>query len=183
VSQIPNFDPTALPYWQIYQNEGKADAGIHVGGTMAGVFTAGLSGGQRKLLLFELTVQRTKNQSELHDEPFAGVTDDFVPFIVERLNEMRKTYNILLVTNYHVETLTKMSDNTITVSAIDRSKVKINILEEPVDRELIILALSVGSPYAYEPSNANLKFVEVYSNKALLGIAVCTICYYSVFLA
>jgi ABC-type lipoprotein export system ATPase subunit len=188
VSKIPNFDPNALPYWQIYQNEGNA-AGIQVGGTMAGEFTAGLSGGQRKLLLFELIVQRTKTQSDLLivlDEPFAGVTDDFVPFLVERLNEMRKTHNILLVTNDHVETLTKMSDNTITVSAIDRSKVKINILEEPVDRELTILALSVGGPYAYEPSNADLKFfldVEIYSNKALLGIAVFTIFCYSLFLA
>jgi ABC-type lipoprotein export system ATPase subunit len=188
VSKIPKFDPTALPYWEIYQKEEKAD-GIMVGGTMAGEFTAGLSGGQRKLLLFELIVQRTKTQSDLLivlDEPFAGVTDDFVPFLVERLNEMRKTHNILLVTNDHVETLTKMSDNTITVSAIDRSKVKINMLEEPVDRELTILALAVGGPYVHEPSNADLKFfldVEVYSNQALVGIAFFTIFCYSLFLA
>jgi hypothetical protein len=50
VSKIPNFDPTALPYWEIYEREGVAD-GIKVGGTMAGEFTAGLSGEQRKLLL------------------------------------------------------------------------------------------------------------------------------------
>jgi energy-coupling factor transporter ATP-binding protein EcfA2 len=188
VSKIPNFDPTALPYWDIYQNEGKAN-GIQVGGTMAGEFTAGLSGGQRKLLLFELIVQRTKTQSDLLivlDEPFAGVTDDFVPYIVERLNEMRKTHNILLVTNDHVETLTKMSDNTITVSAIDRTKVKINMIEEPVDRELTILALAVGDAYAYESSNADLKFffdVEIYSNQALLGIAIFTTFSYCLFLA
>jgi ABC-type lipoprotein export system ATPase subunit len=188
VSKIPNFDPTALPYWEIYQNEGKAD-GIQVGGTMAGEFTAGLSGGQRKLLLFELIVQRTKTQSELLivlDEPFAGVTDDFVPFIVGRLNEMRKNHNILLVTNDHVQTLTTMSDNTITVSAIDRTKVKINVLEEPVDRELTILALAVGDEYVYETSNADMKFffdVEVKSNQALLGIAAFTIFSYSLFLA
>ena len=42
---------------------------------MAGEFTAGLSGGQRKLLLFELIYQRTKSQMNLLlilDEPFAG---------------------------------------------------------------------------------------------------------------
>ena len=78
VKRIPNFDPTKLPYWKIYESEEKADS-IKVGGTMAGEFTAGLSGGQRKLLLFELICQRTANQSELLivlDEPFAGVTDD-----------------------------------------------------------------------------------------------------------
>ena len=188
VSKIPNFDPTALPYWEIYQNEGKAES-IQVGGTMAGEFTAGLSGGQRKLLLFELIVQRTKNQSSLLivlDEPFAGVTDDFVPFIVEKLNEMRKTHNVLLVTNDHVETLTQMSDNTITVSAIDRTKVKINTVPEPVDRELTILALAVGDMYAQESDNADLKFffdVEVFSNQALLGIAVFTIFSNALFLA
>jgi hypothetical protein len=187
VSKIPNFDPTALPYWEIYQREGVAD-GIKVGGTMAGEFTAGLSGGQRKLLLFELIRQRLKNQSELLivlDEPFAGVTDDFVPFIVERLNEMRKTHNILLVTNDHVETLTKMSDNTITVSAIDRTKVKVNRREE-VDRELTIVALAVGDDYVYEVSNADLKFfldTEVFSNQALVGIAVFTVFAYCLFLA
>jgi len=96
---------------------------------MAGEFTAGLSGGQRKLLLFELVAQRIQTQSNLLiclDEPFAGITDDFVPFIVEQLNEMRKSHQILLVTNDHVETLKKMADNTITVSAIDRTTVRIN---------------------------------------------------------
>jgi hypothetical protein len=186
VSKIPNFDPTALPFWDIYESEGTAD-GIKVGGTMAGEFTAGLSGGQRKLMLFELIRQRIKNQSDLLivlDEPFAGVTDDFVPFIVDRLNEMRKTHNILLVTNDHVATLTEMSDNTITVSAIDRSKVKVNSREQ-VDRELAILALAVGDPYAQEVSNADLKFfldTEVYSNQALVGIAGFTIFAYTLFL-
>jgi len=78
VSKIPNFDPTRLPYWQIYEREDTANT-IKAGGTMAGQFTAGLSGGQRKMLLFELIAQRTDNQSELLivlDEPFAGVTDD-----------------------------------------------------------------------------------------------------------
>ena len=54
--------------------EGK-DKSIFVGGTMAGKFYAGISGGQRKMLLFELIYQRTKEQEDLLivlDEPFAG---------------------------------------------------------------------------------------------------------------
>lgn len=179
VTKIPNFDPTRLPYWKTYEMEGTAGT-IKVGGTMAGEFTAGLSGGQRKLLLFELICQRVKNQSELLivlDEPFAGVTDDFVPFIVERLEEMRKQHNILLVTNDHVETLTNMADNTITVSAIDRTKVRINSLEA-VDREKAIAALSVGDQYEYESSGADMKFfldVEVYNNPGITAVAIFTI--------
>jgi hypothetical protein len=187
VTRIPNFDPTSLPYWEIYENEGKASS-IKVGGTMAGEFTAGLSGGQRKLLLFELIYQRTKDQSDLLlvlDEPFAGVTDDFVPFIVERLNEMRLKHNILLVTNDHVATLTEMSDNTIRVSAIDRSRVSIN-KEHQVDRSKAILALSLGDEYHYKATDADLKFffeVEIYGNTALLGVAGFTIFCFSLFLA
>ena len=64
VSKIPNFDPAQLPYWEIYEREGTANS-IKVGGTMAGEFTAGLSGGQRKMLLFELIYQRTQNQKQL----------------------------------------------------------------------------------------------------------------------
>ncbi|KAL3770042.1 hypothetical protein ACHAWU_005869 [Discostella pseudostelligera] len=96
VTAIPNFDPTKLPYWDTLINE-KKDKSIIVGGTIAGQFMADLSGGQRKLLLFELIFQRTANQEILLivlDEPFAGVTDDFIPFIVKRLNEMRKKHNI-----------------------------------------------------------------------------------------
>mmetsp|Transcript_102667 Transcript_102667/g.294258 ORF Transcript_102667/g.294258 Transcript_102667/m.294258 type:complete len:85 (-) Transcript_102667:190-444(-) len=81
VKKIPSFDPKQLPYWNIYEKEAKEDS-ILIGGTMAGEFTAGLSGGQRKILLFELIRQRIRHQSELLlclDEPFAGVTDDFVP--------------------------------------------------------------------------------------------------------
>ena len=69
VSKIPNFDPTKLPFWNLYSDE-KSDSynpNILVGGTMAGEFTAGLSGGQRKLLLFELVKQRTcKDVSNIH---------------------------------------------------------------------------------------------------------------------
>jgi len=175
VTRIPNFDPTKLPFWDIYVNEGTA-AKIQVGGTMAGEETAGFFGGQRKLLLFELICQRAKGQSDLllvFDEPFAGVTDDFVPFIVERLNHLRENHNILLVTNDHVETLKEMADNTITVSAIDRAKVQVNG-KNKVDREKVILALSVGGTYEYEASAEDFKFffaTEVANSKRLVGFA------------
>lgn len=187
VSAIPNFDPTQLPYWHIYENEKKANT-IKAGGTMAGEFTAGLSGGQRKLLLFELIYQRTVNQDNnllVLDEPFAGVTDDFVPFIVERLNLMREHHNILLVTNDHVETLKSMADNTITVSAIDRSTVQVNHLTK-VDREKAILALSVGSGYEYQATWDDLKFffdVEILGSGSLIGVAAFTVFSFSLFLA
>jgi hypothetical protein len=150
---------------------------------------AGLSGGQRKLLLFELMYQRTANLNDLLlvlDEPFAGVTDDFVPWIVDRLNEMRKRHNILLVTNDHVETLKGMADNTIVVSAIDRTKVRVNGLNN-VDREKCILALSVGDDYAFKGSSLDdIKFfldVEVLKNGGLIGVAVFTVFVFSLFLA
>ena len=74
VSHIPDFDPSQLPFWELYVKEEK-DKSIQVGGTMGGKFYAGLSGGQRKMLLFELIYQRTKDQSDLLvvlDEPFCG---------------------------------------------------------------------------------------------------------------
>jgi hypothetical protein len=148
---------------------------------------AGLSGGQRKLLLFELISQRTASHSNLLlvlDEPFAGVTDDFVPFIVGRLNELREQHNILLVTNDHVGTLKDLADNTIIVSAIDRSTVQVNDLEN-VNREKAILALSVGDEFVYEVSLADLKFffdVEIANNGALVGVAAFTVFAFSFFL-
>ena len=187
VSKIPNFSPQELPYWDIYEKEGVSNS-IVVGGTMAGTFHAGLSGGQRKLLLFELIRQRTASQSELLivlDEPFSGVTEDFVPFITERLTEMREKHNILLVTNDHVDVLKEMADNIITVSAIDRSVVKVNG-REGVDREKAIAALSIGDVYKYEASNADLKFfldVEVTSNSDLLGVAMFTVFAFGLFLS
>lgn len=186
VSKVPNFDPTSLPYWDIYINEGTADK-IKVGGTMAGEFTAGLSGGQRKLFLFELIYQRTRNQKKLLivlDEPFAGVTDDFVPFIVDRLNLMRQKHNVLLVTNDHVQTLTDMADNVITVSAIDRKNVKINNREK-VDREKAIAAMGIGDEYVYENSGADLKFfvdTELISNGGLIGVGAFTAFAFTLFL-
>lgn len=153
------------------------------------IFKAGLSGGQRKLLLFELMCQQTATHSNLllvFDEPFAGVTDDFVPFIVTRLNELRKQHNILLVTNDHVDTLKTMADNTIVVSAIDRSNVQVNGLTK-VDREKAILALSVGDEFVYKENTwADLRFfydVEVASNGGLLGVAVFTFFAFGLFLA
>ena len=158
-----------------------------MGGTIAGQFMAGLSGGQRKLLLFELIFQRTANQESLLivlDEPFAGVTDDFIPFIVKRLNEMRKKHNILLVTNDHVDTLKAMADNTITVSAIDRSKVKING-REGVDRELALLAMSIGDEYKHTTNNEDLAFfrrVEFSKNGGILNVVAFAIFAFGLFL-
>jgi hypothetical protein len=152
------------------------------------LIAAGLSGGQRKLLLFELICQRTANHSNLllvFDEPFAGVTDDFVPFIVDRLNVLRQQHNILLVTNDHVETLKTMADNTIVVSAIDRSTVQVNGLTK-VNREKAILALSVGDDFVHKGSSADLKFffdVEVVNNGAILGVAAFTIFAFGMLLA
>eukprot|EP00934_Nitzschia_sp_Nitz4_P003054 Nitzschia sp. Nitz4//scaffold250_size28497//13872//15478//NITZ4_008125-RA/size28497-processed-gene-0.18-mRNA-1//-1//CDS//3329544216//3044//frame0 len=187
VKKIPNFDPTKLPYWSIYEKEGTADS-MKVGGTMAGEFTAGLSGGQRKVMMFELICQRAEGQSDLLlvlDEPFAGVTDDFVPYIIERLGHLRESHNILLVTNDHIKKLKELADNTITVSAIDRSVVKVNG-NHTVDREKAILGLSVGKNYAYSASSADTRFfldVEILASKQLLSIAVYTVVAYSTFIA
>jgi hypothetical protein len=82
-------------YWYVWQQTGKKcrttlDPRLALTVPIAVCFTAGINGGQRKLLLFELICQRTADQSNLllvFDEPFACVTDDFVPFIVDRLNE------------------------------------------------------------------------------------------------
>jgi hypothetical protein len=159
-----------------------------VGGVLAGKFMAGLSGGQRKILLFELISQRTALQDNLLiilDEPFAGVTDDFVPFIVERLNEMRKKHNVLLVTNDHVETLKKMADNTITVSAINRSKVRINRMKEGVDRNLAILAMAIGGDYNHNVNADDILFfgkVELSKNGGIPSVALFAVFMYGLFL-
>jgi ABC-type lipoprotein export system ATPase subunit len=186
VSAIPNFDPTKLPYWDTYVRE-KKDRSIIVGGTIAGQFMPGLSGGQRKLLLFELIFQRTAAQDNLLivlDEPFAGVTDDFVPFIVDRLNEMRVKHNVLLVTNDHVDTLKAMADNTVTVSAIDRSKVKING-KEGVARDLALLAMSIGDDYVHGTNDQDLAFfgkVEFSKNGGILAVVGFAVCAFGMFL-
>ena len=55
---------TKLPYWNIYINE-KRDKNIIVGGVLGGKIMAGLSGGQRKILLFELISKRTALQDNI----------------------------------------------------------------------------------------------------------------------
>ena len=164
-----------LPYWDTYIME-KKDKYVIIGGTIAGTDMAGLSGGQRKILLFELIFQRTATQENLLivlDEPFAGVTDDFVPFIAERLNEMRDKHNVLLVTNDHVNTLKDIADNTITVSAINRSKVRING-KEGIDRNMALLAVSIGDGYKRNANSKDLEFfrnVEFSKNSGILEVA------------
>ena len=149
---------------------------------------AGLSGGQRKILLFELISQRTALQDNLLiilDEPFAGVTDDFVPFIVDRLNEMREKHNVLLVTNDHVETLKKMADNTITVSAINRGKVHVNRMKEGVDRNLAILAMAIGDNYNHKVNTKDILFfgrVEFSKNGGIPSVALFAVFMYGLFL-
>lgn len=194
VRKIPNFDPTRLPYWSLYSTKETPEGSrtndvessrdrdvnssynpnIKIGGTMAGEFTAGLSGGQRKMMLFELVCQRTEAQSGLLiclDEPFAGVTEDFVPWIIERLNELRKKHNVLLVTNDHVEALTAMADATIRVSAIDRAKVLVNGCKH--DREVLLHAVSSGKKYQHTLGNDDLWFfwnTEGVTNPQVLGV-------------
>jgi len=112
-------------------------------------------------------------------------TDDFVPFVVDRLNKLRRQHNILLVTNDHVETLTKMADNTITVSAIDRTKVQINE-EAGIDRNNVLMALSVGKTYKYADTDADLRFfldVELWCNKAVRGLVAFTLVAFGLFIA
>ena len=169
VRKIPDFDPTQLPYWNLYSQKKLEEAGgaknasynpdVKIGGTMAGEFVTGLSGGQRKMMAFELVRQRTSSQSDLLivlDEPFAGVTDDFVPFITARLEEMARKHNLVLVTNDHVGVLTEMADSTITVSAIDRSKVLVD--GKSHERELALHALAKGESYEHNYGSRDLRF-------------------------
>ena len=184
VCKVPNFDPTRLPFWNLYSTKEGLEAGrdvnesynpnVKIGGTMAGEFTAGLSGGQRKMMLFELICQRTQAHSDLLiclDEPFAGVTEDFVPWIIERLSELRKKHNVLLVTNDHVAALTAMADTTITVSAIDRATVSVNGCKH--DREVLLHAVSSGTKYQHALGNEDLWFfwnTEGLTNPQVVGV-------------
>ena len=110
VAKIPRFDPTALPYWDIYEKE------IHMY-ALAPQWRASSRQDYlaAKLLLFEMIYQRTQSSADLLmcvDEPVDGVTDDFVPFITSRLVEMSKQHNVLLVTNDYIYTssLKKIAD-------------------------------------------------------------------------
>ena len=187
VRKIPNFESSRLPYWDLYVKktlEGGAknasyNPAIKIGGTMAGEFTAGLSGGQRKMMLFELVRQRTESSKDLLivlDEPFAGVTDDFVPYITSVLEEMRTKHNILLVTNDHVGTLTKLADSTITVSAIDRAKVLLNGVS--YEREVALHAVAVGNEYQHHAGSQDLLFfanTELFTNPQVASTITFTI--------
>ena len=196
VCKIPGFDPSKLPFWNLYADEEMRDGDacrknpsynpkVKVGGTMAGEFTPGLSGGQRKMLLFELVSQRIAGQEGLLiclDEPFCGVTDNFVPFIVERLNEMGKKHSVLLVTNDHVQALTDMADSTITVSALDRSKVTVN--KETCDRQLALHAAACGKSYEHHADGADLWFfldTEIFSNSSMAGIVIFSMLLFGLF--
>jgi hypothetical protein len=166
--------------------EGKSDH-IMVGGMMAGKFTAGLSRGQRQLFLFELIYQRTVNQDGLLivlDEPFAGVTEDFLPFIMGRLKDITQRHNLLIVTNDHIRVLTDLADNTITVSAVDRTKVCLNDMKN-IDRSDLISALSIGKAYEYKSTSSGVKFffdVEVYNNGLMRNVLILSVLCYGLLL-
>mmetsp|Transcript_6656 Transcript_6656/g.23546 ORF Transcript_6656/g.23546 Transcript_6656/m.23546 type:complete len:500 (-) Transcript_6656:72-1571(-) len=174
VAQIPSFDPSKLPFWDLYATEKQT---IKIGGTMAGDFTAGFSGGQRKMLLFELICQRVagrKGMLIVFDEPFAGVTDDFVPWIVGRLEVLSQDHSVLLVTNDHIDALTTLADNTLRVSAIDRSKVAVN--GALADRAHALNAVSSGKNFD-GGVDGGLRFfweTEVSGSAALFGIFAFT---------
>jgi hypothetical protein len=103
---------------------------------------------------------------------------------VARLNLMRQKHNILLVTNDHVEVLTSMADNIITVSAVDRNVVQINDRFK-MDRAVVIAALSVGDKYVFEGSSADIKFfmdVEVFNNGGIFVVFCMTVFLFGLFL-
>jgi hypothetical protein len=185
IDKVPGFNPSELPFWTIYEKEGK-DKTIQVGGTMAGQVTSALSGGQRKLFLFELIYQRTRNETGLLillDEPFAGVTDDFVPWIVDRLRLMGERHNVLVVTNDYVSTLSNLADTIIQLSAIDRTKVLVNQCQ--TDRVIAILALSLGSEYTYRGNDSDWTFfvdIEIIHSKGLKLAALWIVVSYALFL-
>ena len=87
------------------------------------------------------------------------------------------------MTNDHVDTLKAMADNTITVSAIDRSKVKING-REGVDRELALLAMSIGDEYKHTTNIDDLEFfrrVEFSKNGGILNVVAFAIFAFGLF--
>ena len=69
---------------------------------------------------------------------------------------MARKHNLVLVTNDHVDVLTKMADSTITVSAIDRSKVLVD--GKTHERELVLHALAKGVGYEHSIGSRDLKF-------------------------
>jgi ABC-type proline/glycine betaine transport system ATPase subunit len=130
-------------------------------------------------MIFDLIYQRTRRHRDLlllFDEPFAGVTEDFLPFIQDRLAKLRENHNIVLVTNDHVELLRGLADNTIVVSALDRTKVTVNN-RVTANREDAMQVLSVGKDYTEKASYAEYRFfwnVEVARNRSLLNLGTAT---------
>lgn len=144
VCDIPDFDPSSLPFWGLYESEGLASS-VKVGGLLGGEYIAGLTLGQHKILLLEMLCQHTLSQRKLSialDEPFEGVSDDHVPFLVDRLNRLREKHNILLTTCDHIKTLSEIADITLGMSSFDRHLIKVNN-RDYVAREKAISALSV----------------------------------------
>jgi len=188
VSRIPHFDPASLPFWDVYVKEDKYRT-IKVGGTMAGRFTPGLSGGQRKLLLFELIYQRTADmptsQLIVLDEPFAGVTEDFLPYIVARLKEMCCKHTVLIVTNDHIQPLIACADTTIAMFTSDRTKVLVD--NHPVDRSAILMSFPLGNEYSYAKVTSDdlhfLLYNEVVSSQPLRSVATSTVLFFGLFVA
>jgi hypothetical protein len=108
--------------------------------------------------------------------------------IVEQLEYLRnQNHNIVLVTNDHVHTLMELADNTITLSAMDRTLVKIN-QNDASDREMALHVLgSVGVEYKYpSATRSDLNFflqAEIISSNSLLVIAAFALFLYGLFLA
>jgi hypothetical protein len=77
-----------------------------------------------------------------------------------------------------------MADNTITVSAIDRRKVQING-KERIDRNMALLAASIGDGYKYNTNNKDLEFfrnVEFSKNSGILDVVVYATSLFGLFL-
>jgi energy-coupling factor transporter ATP-binding protein EcfA2 len=190
VSDIRNFDPQELPYWKIYKKAGtEANIKVGGGGTVARERMAeGLSEGQRKLLYLEILCQRTEGRAGLLillDEPLAGMTDDLVPYFLDSLNDMRHRHNVVVASSLRVDELKQIANNVIKVSATDRTFVRLNGADE-VDRKKIIAALAVGQKFDMISVKDDVLFffdVEILSNKGLLGLAIFSVCFFSMSIA
>ncbi|GMH86230.1 hypothetical protein TL16_g10480 [Triparma laevis f. inornata] len=163
VNKIPNFDPSALPFWNLYEEE-NVNVVVELLVTQKQQHTINNK---------PLTNTSQHNQDLLIclDEPFAGVTDDFVPYLKNRLSSMSQNHNVLLVTNDHVQAMKEMAKNSIVVSAIDRSFVSVNDMDK-VNREVALNAVSNGNDYVHENSKDDQRFffeVEVFSLAGGLG--------------
>jgi hypothetical protein len=123
VQELPDLDISRLPF--------EINPGKRVGGSLAtGVVIPGLSGGQRKMLIFEIVYQRLLVCMEpllvLMDEPFAGITKNNISFLIDSCVEIKKRHHLFLVTNDHITELRDVADAVITVDAMDRSTIDLN---------------------------------------------------------